>query len=879
MHLRLSVASLLALSTLLPVSPHEARAASPAGYAVWGWGWNGNGELGDGTTVNRLTPVEATGIGVVTGAAGGNNHTLALSSDGTIWAWGSNTSGQLGTCCIPESNACGNDSCVPLQVSGLGGMVAVAAGGFHSLALRADRTVWQWGCDGSVLSCPDPTPDQVTGLTDVTAIAGGGDHSLALRADGTVWTWGGNHFGQLGDGSTGDRSTPVRVNELASVQAIAAGTAHSLALKSDGTVWAWGWNGNGQLGDGTRINRLAPVQVLNLGNISAVSGGGSHSLALRDDGTVWAWGFALYGSEPLRLTPTLVTEVIGAIGVSAGEGHSHVLTSAGQVWSWGWNNEGQLGDGTTLARSIPVEVIGLSGVAALAPLAFSTHSLALAPPANAPPTLDHIGDKIASVGEPIRFIVSATDADGDPLTYSVNGLPPGASFDAQNRTFEWKPSRDQGDRTWEVTFSVHDARGGEDSETMRMRVRPRKIVFLRGIDSWSIDRAAGIGCGPEYEEAGGGKFWPARQHLVAQLPTRLVGEGDVLGFSYSDQWCDFELLRPFYERADTCDGVADAAAILDKMVRRFPDAVYDIVGHSLGGLVAAYWAAGGSASEQFLTDDPQFLRDRLHSVITLDSPLNDTEGIAEIRRKYFWVIGPSRSACAADSQSWNDLQGEDPRVRDTIWRTDPTTGANALTGKVALVHLNSTVIGDLLPGYWRSSTPPCATVPQDVTKHSCMIEEDAQLIDVFRPVGTRLWDDRRDDRYVQSGDWQHEYSPNSSVVLSGGWIQGGAIWSDDARGAFVRFDDVLGSSVRILYSGLGKARVLIDGFDKGILPDQTSCSAYGYGHGARAPGGRGQLCQWEFALGPGAHTIHVWTVPDCPAFVCQNFYLDALELS
>jgi alpha-tubulin suppressor-like RCC1 family protein len=96
-------------------------------------------------------------------------------------------------------------------------------------------------------------------LSDVTAIAAGEYHSLALKSDGTVWAWGYNACGQLGDGITTSTNIPVQVKELRDVTAIAAGKYHSLALKSDETVWAWGENYNGQLGDGTSMDRNTPV--------------------------------------------------------------------------------------------------------------------------------------------------------------------------------------------------------------------------------------------------------------------------------------------------------------------------------------------------------------------------------------------------------------------------------------------------------------------------------------------------------------------------------------------------------------------------------------------------------------------------------------------
>jgi len=100
-------------------------------------------------------------------------------------------------------------------------------------------------------------------MADVVAIAGGGYHTLALRGDGKVRAWGNNEGGQLGDGTATGRLTPVQVQGMTDVTAIAGGGCHTMALRRDGTVWAWGWgvDSNGQLGDGTTTDRLTPVQV------------------------------------------------------------------------------------------------------------------------------------------------------------------------------------------------------------------------------------------------------------------------------------------------------------------------------------------------------------------------------------------------------------------------------------------------------------------------------------------------------------------------------------------------------------------------------------------------------------------------------------------
>ena len=326
--------------------------------SVWAWGLNGNGQLGNGSTTASSTPVQVTGLPTtVTAIAAGGYFSLALLSNGTVWAWGSNNSGQLG-------NGTTTDSSIPVQVSGLTGVTSITGGVYHALAVRSDGTLWAWGYNvdgqlGNGTTTNSTTPVQV-GLGGVVAIAAAGFHSVATRSDGTVWAWGLNGNGELGNGTTTNSTTPVQVSGLSRVTALAAGGYHSLALRSDGTVWVWGYNGYGQLGNGTVSDSSTPVQVPGLGGVVALTAGFLHSVAARSDGTVWAWGLNGNGQLGNGTTTNATTPVQVSIGgvtaIGVGGYHSLLARNDGTLWACGLNGNGQLGNGTTTNATTPVQV-------------------------------------------------------------------------------------------------------------------------------------------------------------------------------------------------------------------------------------------------------------------------------------------------------------------------------------------------------------------------------------------------------------------------------------------------------------------------------------------------------------------------------------------
>jgi len=315
--------------------------------SLYMWGWNFHGQLGDGTTTDRYTPVKI--MDNVASVSLGGYHSAAITKDGSLYMWGCNGNGRLG-------DGTTTDRYTPVKI--MDNVASVSLGGYHSAAITKNGSLYTWGYNeygqlGDGTSSHKTKPVKI--MDNIVSVSLGGYHSAAITKDGSLYMWGFNYRGRLGDGTTASKDTPVKIMD--NVVSVSLGSGYSAAVTKDGSLYMWGYNGNGQLGDGTSSHKTKPVKIMD--NIVSVSLGGYHSAAITKDSNLYMWGGNGNGQlgdgiTTNRNTPVKIMDNVAS--VSLGGYHSAAITKNGSLYTWGYNEYGQLGDGTTTDRTSPVAI-------------------------------------------------------------------------------------------------------------------------------------------------------------------------------------------------------------------------------------------------------------------------------------------------------------------------------------------------------------------------------------------------------------------------------------------------------------------------------------------------------------------------------------------
>ncbi len=356
-----------AFDIVFPLAVVSAGEGDSCGLTTGGngycWGSNHRGQLGDGTTTDRPTPVLVSGSFSFALFSALSDHTCGVTTGGDTYCWGLNDQGQLG-------DGTTTDRATPVLVSGGLSFASLSSGENNTCGLTTTGAdVYCWGRNdlgqlGDGTTAERRTPVLVSGGLSFASlnVDGGHGHSCGLTTGGDAYCWGSNRDGQLGDGTTTNRLAPVPVSGGVDFAALSSGGFHSCGVTTGGAGYCWGANSSGQLGDSTTTDRLAPVLVFGGLSFALLTAGFNHSCGLTTGGNAYCWGSNSEGqlgdgTTTDRLIPVLVTGGLVFASLVLGDRHSCALaTTGGGAYCWGENFFGQLGDGTTTARSEPVRV-------------------------------------------------------------------------------------------------------------------------------------------------------------------------------------------------------------------------------------------------------------------------------------------------------------------------------------------------------------------------------------------------------------------------------------------------------------------------------------------------------------------------------------------
>lgn len=271
--------------------------ALKADGTIWTWGRNTLGQLGSGLAGNSAIPAQMGTANDWVFICAGDEFSAAIKSDGTLWTWGDNTFGQLGDGTFGSAE----NKNVPVKVGTDTDWLLVSAGNNHTMAIKTNGTLWAFGRNNSGQLGDGTTVDKIVptqiGIdTNWSKVVAAIYHTVGLKSNGSLWTWGLNTNGQLGDGTNVDKIAPQNIDATNTYSKIARGIQHILTEKSNGTLWSNGLNISGQLGDATTVAKLLPTAVsTSITSWRSITSRYSHCAAVKTDGTLYMWGANLRG--------------------------------------------------------------------------------------------------------------------------------------------------------------------------------------------------------------------------------------------------------------------------------------------------------------------------------------------------------------------------------------------------------------------------------------------------------------------------------------------------------------------------------------------------------------------------------------------------------
>jgi alpha-tubulin suppressor-like RCC1 family protein len=341
--------------------------AVTTGGLIYCWGNNYFGQLGDSATQNRLTPVRVHGGALrFRRVVAGLRHTCAETTEGKAYCWGENLAGVLG------SGWTFDERHTPAPVAGGHTFRLIDGGDLHVCGVTTSGQVYCWGSnDSGEVGRPasvvgQPTPVLVPGNREFTKVSAGGSHTCGVTVSSVVYCWGDNSDGQLGDSTMTSRSIPMPVYGRPKFKQVSAGALHTCGLTIDDRAFCWGNNAAGQLGDRTvGLSRriLIPHAVMGDHRFQGLTAGVVHNCAIDLSGRAYCWGGNQFGqlgdgTTALRRVPVTVHSQLEFKPINTGPGFHTCGVAGGKVYCWGSNAFGALGDGTTVDHSLPAPVKG-----------------------------------------------------------------------------------------------------------------------------------------------------------------------------------------------------------------------------------------------------------------------------------------------------------------------------------------------------------------------------------------------------------------------------------------------------------------------------------------------------------------------------------------